>query len=164
MEFEKASLFRLPGVNGSVGRNDLIGISKPEDQFNKSGTIRLNGHNYVLGINQTIDDVPIQLPILYQRIGVLYYEESGQKLLLSGSLMEKALISSKDKYKQSKEEKSVKVNEITKKASQILGNKVIDVEYITKVKYKDPQTVLQTNGQLITLTSIVIICYYLLNK
>lgn len=156
--------FILPGYYGSIGKlEDVNNIVKENVKFEKVGSYNLNNHMYVLGDNQSIDGVRINTPNIYHKNGTLYYIDNGEYKLLNGSLMEKALINSSIKYHENKESKTTK-NEVTKRIEQIIGNNVIDVDYITKVKYLNSETFIQKNSQMMMLLGIVVVGVYFLNK
>lgn len=157
--------FILPGYYGSITKpQEIENIQKPVTTFEKIGRFNLNNHIYVLGVNQSIDGVKINTPELYHKTNTLYYlDEVGKHILLNGSLMEKTLISSSIKYFENKQSKQTK-NEITPRIDQIIGNKVIDVDYITKVKYTNPETFVQKNSQTIMLVGIIFLSWYFLDK
>lgn len=126
---------------------------EPPQNFKRTGMIRLGGYTFVLGKNQTINDVSINEPILYQLDGRLYYEEKGKKTKLEESTMFDDLVSGLKAHNKKKED-IVPVNKLPKTPPK-LKRITSDASNLNDVKYPNSETIIQKNGEVIIYAGII---------
>lgn len=134
-------------------------IPKEEDNFIRTGTFNLSGYSFKLGRYQSINNVPINEPILYQLNGRIFYDDkSGKKQKLEDSTMLDDIISG---YKASikKKEEIKPVNKLPETKSTNPQKVSSKSNNLNEVKYPNSTTVLQKNGEIIIYAGILALGY-----